>query len=102
MCKEGRNSFVSQVLVGAWHIQTYENKKTFSHMNWCAHTRNESRSPEKHAFLDSSHVQCGERLTDAKDIAGWVRVPTEVPLHSVISVGKTLTSRRTYKCPVGD
>jgi len=39
-------------------------------MNLRPHTRNETRSPEESAFLDSSHDQCGERLTDAKDIAG--------------------------------
>jgi hypothetical protein len=39
-------------------------------MNLRAHTRNEARSPEKHAFLDSSHDQCGECFTDDKDIAG--------------------------------
>ena len=55
MCKEGRNSLVDQVLIGACHMQTYRNKKACSHMNLRAHTRNEARSPEKHAFLDSSH-----------------------------------------------
>jgi hypothetical protein len=39
-------------------------------MNWRAHTRNEARSPEKHAFLDSLHDQCGDRFTDTKDIMG--------------------------------
>jgi hypothetical protein len=72
MRKEGRNyTLVAQVLIGACHMQTYENKKACSHMNLRAHTRNEARSPEKRAFLDSSHDQCGERFTDAKDIAGW-------------------------------
>ncbi len=70
MRKEGRNSLVAQVLIGACHMQTYANKKASSHMNWRAHTRNEARSPEKRAFLDSSHDQCGERFTDAKDVAG--------------------------------
>jgi hypothetical protein len=68
--KEGRNSLVAQVLIGACHMQTYRNKKACSHMNLRAHTRNEARSPEKRAFLDSSHDTCGERFTDAKDIAG--------------------------------
>ncbi len=70
MRKEGRNSIVTQVLVGACHMQTYSNKRAFSHMNLRAHTRNEARSPEESAFLDSSYDQCGERLTDTKDIAG--------------------------------
>ena len=43
--KEGRNSFVVQVLIGASHMHTYENKKTYSHMNLCVYTRNEARSP---------------------------------------------------------
>ena len=51
--KEGRNSLVVQVLIGVCHIQTYVNKKAYSDMNLCAHTRNEVRSPEKHVFLDS-------------------------------------------------
>ena len=71
MRKEGRNSLVAQVLIGVFHMQTCENKKACSHMNLRAHTRNEARSPEKRVFLDSSHDQCGERFTDAKDIAGW-------------------------------
>jgi hypothetical protein len=50
------------------HVRT---KKACSHMNLRAHKRNKARSPEHSAFLDSSHDQCGERLTDAKDIAGW-------------------------------
>ena len=33
-------------------------------------TKRDQRSPEQSAFLDSSHDQCGERFTDAKDIAG--------------------------------
>ena len=52
-------------------MQTYVNKKACSHMNLRAHTRNEARSPEKRALLDSSHDPCGERFTDAKDIVGW-------------------------------
>ena len=52
-------------------MQTYANKKACSHLNLRAHTRNEARSPEKRALLDSSHDPCGERFTDAKDIAGW-------------------------------
>ena len=52
-------------------MQTYANKKACSHMNLHAHTRNEARSPEKRALLDSSHDPCGECFTDAKDIAGW-------------------------------
>ncbi len=71
MRKEGRNSLVAQVLIGAFHMQTFENKKACSHMNLRPHTRNEPRSPEHSAFLDSSHDQCGERFTDVKDIAGW-------------------------------
>jgi hypothetical protein len=67
--KEDRNSLVAQILIGACHMQTYENKKAYSHMNWRSYTRNEVRSPEKHSFLDSSQDQCGERFTDAKDIA---------------------------------
>ena len=70
MRNEGRNSLVAQVLIRACHMQTYENKKACSDMNLRVHTRNEARSPEKRAFLDSSHDQCGERFTDAKDIAG--------------------------------
>ncbi len=79
MRKEGRNSLVDQILVGVCHMQTYENKKACSHMNLRAHTRNEARSPEKRAFLDSSHDQCDERLTDAKDIAGL-----DVHLHVLL------------------
>ncbi len=46
---------------------------TFRHMRTrrytvFPHTRNETRSSEKHTFLDSSHDQCRERFTDAKDI----------------------------------
>jgi hypothetical protein len=52
------------------HIQTYAKKKACSHMNFRAHTRNEARSPEKHALLDSSHDQFVERFTDGKDISG--------------------------------
>ncbi len=69
MCKEGRNSIVVQVLIGVCHMPTYcENKKACSHINLSVHTRNETRSPEKRVFLDSSHDQYGERLTDVKDI----------------------------------
>ncbi len=70
MRNEGRNSLVDQVLIRACHMQTYANKKACSHMNLRAHTRNEARSPEQSAFLDSSHDPYGERFTDAKDIAG--------------------------------
>jgi hypothetical protein len=45
VCKEGRNSLVVQVLIGASHMHTYENKKAYSHMNLRVHTRNEARSP---------------------------------------------------------
>jgi hypothetical protein len=68
--KEGRNSLVDQVLIGVFHMQTCENKKACSHMNLRAHTRNEARSPEQSAFFGLVHDQCGERFTDAKDIAG--------------------------------
>jgi hypothetical protein len=69
VCKEGRNSIVVQVLIGVCHMPTYcENKKACSHINLSVHTRNETRSPEKRVFLDSSHDQYGERLTDVKDI----------------------------------
>ncbi len=68
--KEGRKSLVTQVLIGACHMQTCENKKACSHMNLRAHTRNEAKSPEKHAFMDSSPDPCGEHFTDAKDIPG--------------------------------
>ncbi len=72
----GRNSLVTWVLLGSYHMKTYENKKTYSHMNFRVHTRNETRSPEKHSLLDSSYDQCDERFTDPKDIAGLVVDPT--------------------------
>jgi hypothetical protein len=70
VCNEGRNSLVDQVLIRVFHMKTYVNKKAWSHMNLRAHTRNETRSPEKHVFLDSSHGQCDECFTDGKDIGG--------------------------------
>ncbi len=54
-------------------MQTYENKKACSHMNLRAHTRDEARSPEQSAFLDSSYGQCGERFTDAEAHSGLGR-----------------------------
>ena len=54
-------------------MQTYEYKKACSHMNLRAHTRDEARSPEPSAFLDSSHGQCGERFTDAEAHSGLGR-----------------------------
>ncbi len=43
------------------HVRTKSLSKSSWHMNLRADTRNEPRSPEKRAFLDSSHDQCGER-----------------------------------------
>ena len=57
LCVEGRNSLVDQVLIGVCDMQTYVNKKAYIRMNLRAHTRNEARSPEKSALLDSSHDQ---------------------------------------------
>ena len=74
MSKEGRNSFVDQVLIGECHMQTCEKKKACSHMNLRAHTRSEWRSPEKNDFMDSSHDQCVERFTDAQGHYGLGRV----------------------------
>ena len=63
---------LDQVLIGACHMKTYTNHKAYGHVKLCAHTRNETRSPEKRVFLDSSHDPCGEGFTDSKDIAGLV------------------------------
>ena len=38
-----------------FHMQTYENKKACSHVSLRARAKNEARSPEKSASLDSSH-----------------------------------------------
>ena len=49
--KEGRKSLVAQVLIGAFHMQTCENKKACSHMNLRAHTINEANPPDRIAFF---------------------------------------------------
>jgi hypothetical protein len=54
-------------------MQTYENKKACSHMNLRSHTRDEARSPDQSAFLDSSYGQCGECFTDAESHSGLGR-----------------------------
>ncbi len=74
VCKEGRNSLVVRLLIGVWHIQTYTNKKGYIHMNLRTHTRNDVRSPEKSAFLDSSHDQCGECFMHVQTHSGFGRV----------------------------
>ena len=89
--KEGRNSCVVQTLTGVWHIQTYVNKKTYSHMNLCAHTRNEERSPEKSSFLDSSYDQgdeCLFCLTPDLLVVLHVLLPLLPSFHTTFRVSK--------------
>ena len=104
MCKEGRNSLVAQVLIGACHMQTYANKKSCIHMNLRAHTRNEARSPEKRAFLDSSHDQSGERFTDAEEHSGLGRA-RNMKVCVVVSESRMLehillVNSWTSRCPL--
>ena len=76
-------------------METYENKKAYSHMKLRSHTRNEARSPETHAFLDSSEDQCGECFTDAKDIEGLGvhgRRSSSDLLHNTLRIEKALDS----------
>jgi hypothetical protein len=65
-------------------MQTYANKKACIHMNLCAHTRNEARSPEKGSFLDSSHDQCGESFTDAQGHSG-IGCSSNMKVYVVVS-----------------
>jgi hypothetical protein len=51
------------------HADIHEQKGMQSYELPCAHKKR-SEISEKLAFMDSSHDQCGERFTDAKDIAG--------------------------------
>jgi hypothetical protein len=53
-------------------------------MNLRGHTRNESRSPEKHAFLDSSYDQYGEHFKDAEAHNGLGR-PCNIKVCVVVS-----------------
>jgi hypothetical protein len=50
--KEGRNSFGSYWCMSPEDIYEQKGMKSYE---MCVHTRNEGRSPEKRAFLDSSH-----------------------------------------------
>jgi cap2 methyltransferase len=44
-------------------VNSDPDEKEYSHMNLRVHTRNEARSPDKRAFLDSSHDPCGESVS---------------------------------------
>jgi hypothetical protein len=97
---EGHNSLVDQVLIGSCHMQTYENKKEYSHINLRSHTRNETRSPVKNKFLDSSYDQSGDSFTDVEVHSGLCCLTPDllVVVHVLLSPLSSFT-RHFAKTP---